>query len=107
MLPKTKKGGILLEDLFEDIEMIISERMGKPIKKLELNEEYKRSNKKFNDKFEEMYQEIDKKMGNNRKREFEDLMFECRTIEEYKQNLYFLVGFLDGIKFFNMLHKIV
>ena len=33
MLPKTKKGGILLEDLFEDIEMIISERMGQPIKK--------------------------------------------------------------------------
>lgn len=54
-----------------------------------------------------MYQEIGKKMGNNRKSEFEDLMFECRTIEEYKQNLYFLVGFLDGIKFFNMLHKIV
>lgn len=107
MLPKTRKGGILLEDLFEDIEMIISERMGQPIKKLELNEEYKRSNKKFDDKFEEMYQEIGKKMGNNRKSEFEDLMFECRTIEEYKQNLYFLVGFLDGIKFFNMLHKIV
>ena len=61
MLPKTKKGGILLEDLFEDIEMIISERMGQPIKKLELNEEYKRSNKKFDDKFEEMYQEIGKK----------------------------------------------
>lgn len=79
----------------------------KASKKLELNEEYKRSNKKFDDKFEEMYQEIGKKMGNNRKSEFEDLMFECRTIEEYKQNLYFLVGFLDGIKFFNMLHKIV
>ena len=63
MLPKAEKGGILLEDLFEDIEMIISERMGQPIKKLELNEEYKRSNKKFDDKFEEMYQEIGKKIG--------------------------------------------
>ena len=52
-----------MEDLFEDIEMIISERMGQPIKKLELNEEYKRSNKKFDDKFEEMYQEIGKKNG--------------------------------------------
>lgn len=50
-----------MEDLFEDIEMIISERMGQPIKKLELNEEYKRSNKRFDDKFEEMYQEIGKK----------------------------------------------
>lgn len=107
MLPKTKKGGILLEDLFEDIEMIISERMGQPIKKLELNEEYKRSNKKFDDKFEEMYQEIGKKIGTNRQREFEDLMGECHTIEEYKQDLHYLVGFLDGVKFFNMLHKIV
>lgn len=107
MLPKIKKGGILLEDLFEDIEYIISERMHQPIKKLEINEEFKRSNKKFDDKFEEMYQEIGKKMGNNRQRELEDLMGECHAIEEYKQNLHYLVGFLDGIKFFNMLHKIV
>lgn len=96
-----------MEDLFEDIEYIISERMSQPIKKLELNEEYKRSNKKFDDRYEEMYQEIEKKMGNNRKREFEDLLCECHELEENKQNLYYLVGFLDGIKFFNMLHKIV
>ena len=98
-----KKGGKTLEDLFEDVEYIISERMRQPIKKLEINEEYKRSNKKF----EEMYQEIGKKIGTNRQREFEDLMGECHTIEEYKQDLHYLVGFLDGIKFFNMLHKIV
>ena len=95
-----KKGGKTLEDLFEDVEYIISERMRQPIKKLEINEEYKRSNK-------EMYQEIGKKIGTNRQREFEDLMGECHTIEEYKQDLHYLVGFLDGIKFFNMLHKIV
>ena len=40
-----KKGGKTLEDLFEDVEYIISERMRQPIKKLEINEEYKRSNK--------------------------------------------------------------
>lgn len=94
-------------DMLEDIEMIISERMSQPIKKLELNEEYKRSNKKFDDKFDEMYQEIGKKIGNNRMREFDDLMCELRTIEEYKQNVYYLVGLLDGMKFFNMLHNIM
>ena len=86
-----KKGGKTLEDLFEDVEYIISERMRQPIKKkLEINEEYKRSNKKFDDKFDEMYQEIGKKIGTNRQREFEDLMGECHTIEEYKQDLHII-----------------
>lgn len=101
------KGGITLEDLLEDIEMIISERMKQPIKKLELNEEYNSSNKDFNDKFEKMYQEIRTKMGNNKMRAFEDLICESHSIEEYKQNLYYLVGLFDGMKFFNMLHNLM
>ena len=92
--------------LMEEVEEMIFTRMKEPIKKLEINEEYKQNNDKFEKNFDEIYKEVGEIMGIEKQHKLEELMCECRTVEEYKQNLHYLLGFLDGIKFSNTLTKI-
>lgn len=98
------------EDLIEDIDQFISERMSQKIQSLEEIEEYKKCQNnygKYVNKFETMFEQIGEKIiiTEDMKRDFENLRTENNTLSRFKEISHYLCGIKDSSKFANILSK--
>lgn len=84
-------------DIIEDLELCIFKRMEKPTKKLEKNENFKKKKQDHEILYNFIYKELSK-LNSNMEHRLEDLIIEEDSLNSTYECLYYITGFLDGVK---------
>lgn len=82
----------------EELNEFLAERMDKPLQELE-KQDFFQDRKKVKDQLYETLYNILKTKNKEHGNDFEKLMGEVDTLSSYNENVYYMAGVLDGMRF--------